>query len=45
MTRVPAGAVAALLGGLCLAETDAVRRVISHARRERINHPDERMTG
>jgi low temperature requirement protein LtrA len=40
-----AGAVAALLGGLCVAETETLRRVMSHAGRERINHRDERMTG
>jgi low temperature requirement protein LtrA len=42
---VLAGVVAALLVALCLAETDAMGRVMSHTRRERINHPDERMTG
>jgi len=42
---VLAGVVAALMSALCLAETDAVDRVMSHARREMINHPDERMTG
>ena len=42
---VLAGGVAALMGGLCLAETEAMRRVISAPWRERINHPDERMTG
>ena len=42
---VLAGGAAALMGALCLVETDAIRRVMSYARRERINHPDERMTG
>jgi low temperature requirement protein LtrA len=41
---VVAGAVAALLGGLCLAEAEAVRRVISGRGRERSSTVDERMT-
>jgi low temperature requirement protein LtrA len=42
---VVAGAVAALLGGLCLAEAEAVRRVMSGRRRESSSTADERMTG
>ncbi len=42
---VVAGAVAALMGGLCLAEAEAVRRVISGQGREASSTVDERMTG
>jgi low temperature requirement protein LtrA len=42
---VLAGAVAALLGGLCLAEAEAVRRVISQPGGEPSTTADERMTG
>jgi low temperature requirement protein LtrA len=41
---VVAGAVAALLGGLCLAEAEAVRRVMSGRGRETSSTVDERMT-
>lgn len=40
-----AGAVAVLLGALCAAESEAVRRVISSEGRERSTTMDERMTG
>ena len=42
---VLAGAVAALLAGLCLAEAETVRRVMSGHRRETSSTVDERMTG
>jgi low temperature requirement protein LtrA len=40
-----AGGLAALLAGLCLAEAEALRRVMSGRRRERSSTADERMTG
>jgi low temperature requirement protein LtrA len=42
---VVAGGVAALMAGLCLAEAEAVRRVISRQGREKSSTADERMTG
>jgi hypothetical protein len=42
---VVAGAVAALLGGLCLAEGEAVGRVIRSRGGEASSTADERMTG
>jgi len=42
---VVAGTALALLGGLCLAETEAVRRVISQRGGEPSTTVDERMTG
>lgn len=42
---VVAGAVAALMAGLCLAEAEAVRRVMSGGGREASSTADERMTG
>ena len=42
---VVAGAVAALMAGLCLAESEAVRRVMSGRGREASSTADERMTG
>ena len=42
---VVAGAVAALMAGLCLAEAEAVRRVMSGRGREASSTADERMTG
>jgi low temperature requirement protein LtrA len=42
---VVAGVVAAVLGGLCLAEAEAVRRVMSGRGRESSTTVDERMSG
>ncbi len=42
---VVAGGVAALLGGLCLAESEALRRVIGSRGGEASSTADERMTG
>jgi low temperature requirement protein LtrA len=42
---VVAGAVAALLGGLCVAESEALHRVISGEAGEASSTADERMTG
>jgi hypothetical protein len=42
---VIAGAVAALLGALCAAESEALRRVISSRAGEASSTADERMTG
>ncbi len=42
---VVAGAVTALLGGLCVAEAETVRRVIGGRAGERSSTADERMTG